>query len=221
LIQNSKQRGRVILLTSGIANEGKSFVSSYLGLSLAASNRRVIILELDIHSPQIIRKFNLDPKAKGLCDFLIGEATLEEIIQVSEANPNVSVISAGTCALNSQEMLEQDDLDQLISKLKLTYDDILIDTPPINFVSDAMVLLRVSDVTLYIVRQGFTKAWELNTIEKLYKQQKMPKLNIVFNGVKQDRHSEKHTLRYNYPQAAYGQYQQTSTMALKAFLTRF
>jgi tyrosine-protein kinase Etk/Wzc len=221
LAQNSKVPGRVTLLTSGIAAEGKSFVTSYLGLSLAASARRVIILELDIHSPQIIKKFNLDANAKGLCDFLLGEATLEEIIQVSELNPNVSVISAGTCTLNSQEMLEQDDLDQLINKLKESYDDILIDTPPINFVSDAMVLLRVSDITLYIVRQGFTRAWELASIEKLYKQKKIPKLNIVFNGVKKDRYNDKQIIRYAYTQSGANPYQQTPALALKSFLTRF
>ncbi|MBS7566823.1 polysaccharide biosynthesis tyrosine autokinase [Mucilaginibacter sp. Bleaf8] len=220
-IHATRQRGRVTLLTSSIANEGKSFVTSNLGVTLAVSGRKTIILELDLRKPKIHENFKLNPYHKGLSDYIEGTATINEIIQPSNYNDNLFVITAGTATFNPSELLEQQQVDMLLDDLRGIFDDILLDTPPINIVTDAMVLSRVSDVTLYVIRQGLTKAWELEMTEKLFKQHQIPKMNIVFNGVRKDKYS--YAENHNYARYGYTQEVQeyTAAVAIKSILKRF
>ncbi|WP_256010009.1 GumC family protein [Desertivirga xinjiangensis] len=181
-LHNKKDKGRVTLITSSIASEGKSFVTSNLGVTLAASGRKTIILELDMRKPKIAQNFNLH-ESKGLSDYLQGRADKHEIIQPSDIHPGLSVIGTGSLPDNPSELLEQIELDELIAWLRTEYDDILIDTPPIYLVTDALILSRLSDASLYLVRQDYTYKVHLEFIEQLRKEQKMPKMKIVFNGV--------------------------------------
>ncbi|WP_345951525.1 polysaccharide biosynthesis tyrosine autokinase [Mucilaginibacter sp. PAMB04274] len=217
----TRQRGRVTMLTSSIANEGKSFVTSNLGATLAASGRKTIILELDLRKPQIYKNFKLAVNHKGLSDYINGTASVDEIIQPSNYDDNLFVITAGTSTFNPSEMLEQEQIDVLLDELRSSYDDILLDTPPINIVTDAMVLSRVSDVTLYVIRQGLTKSWELDVTEKLFKQQQVPKMNIIFNGIRKDKYS--YTYNQGYSSYGYGKYatEYASGSTMKSFLRRF
>jgi tyrosine-protein kinase Etk/Wzc len=220
-VHGTRERGRVTLLTSSIANEGKSFVTSNLGATLAASGRKTVILELDLRKPQIYKNFKLPINHKGLSDYINGTATIDEIIQLSDYNDNLYIITAGTSTFNPSEMLEQPPVDALIEVLRSNYDDILLDTPPINIVTDAMILSRVSDVTLYVIRQGLTKAWELDITEKLFKQQQVPKMNIIFNGIRKDKYNYSNS--HNYAQYGYSQesQEQNPTVVIKSFLKRF
>ncbi|WP_207421476.1 GumC family protein [Desertivirga brevis] len=181
-LHNKKDRGRVTLITSSIASEGKSFVTSNLGVTLAASGRKTIILELDMRKPKISQNFSMDQQ-KGLSDFLQGRASKQEIIKPSEFHAGLSIIPTGSIPDNPSELLEQVELDELISWLRTEYDDILIDTPPIYLVTDALVLSRLTDAALYLVRQNYTYKVHLEFIEQLHKDNKMPKMKIVFNGV--------------------------------------
>ncbi|RZL05517.1 MAG: polysaccharide biosynthesis tyrosine autokinase, partial [Pedobacter sp.] len=181
-LHNKKDRGRVTLITSSIASEGKSFVTSNLGVTLAASGRKTIILELDMRKPKISQNFSLEQQ-KGLSDYLQGNAAKHEIIQPSEIHAGLSIIPTGALPDNPSELLEQVELDQLINWLRTEYDDILIDTPPIYLVTDALILSRLTDAALYLVRQNHTYKVHLEFIEQLRKDGKMPKMKIVFNGV--------------------------------------
>ncbi|WP_207532058.1 GumC family protein [Desertivirga arenae] len=181
-LHNKKDRGRVTLITSSIASEGKSFVTSNLGVTLAASGRKTIILELDMRKPKISQNFSMDQQ-KGLSDFLQGRASKQEIIIPSEFHAGLSIIPTGSIPDNPSELLEQVELDELINWLRTEYDDILIDTPPIYLVTDALVLSRLTDAALYLVRQNYTYKVHLEFIEQLHKENKMPKMKIVFNGV--------------------------------------
>jgi len=181
-LYENAEAGRVTLLTSGMAGEGKSFVTSNLGAALAASGRKTIILELDLRSPKISKYLNLQP-SMGISDYLQDKCYIEEIIQPSGFHENLFVASAGSLPEYPAELLVNDRMEELINWLCNHFDEVLIDTPPIKLVTDAMILSRFSDVNLFIVRHGYTHKSQLDFIKQLFAEQKMKNLNIIFNGV--------------------------------------
>lgn len=201
ILFNDVQTGRVTMFTSSVAGEGKSFVTSNMGAALAATSRRVIILELDMRRPKISTIFNLPEAHAGMSEFLRGEKTLEQIIQPSGLHANLSIVGAGAIPENPSELLDSFILDQLIQQLRREYDDILIDTPPLHLVTDAMLLARVCNVTLYLVKQGYTDKSELKFIKQTVKENKLPNMNIVFNGIQR----AKYGYGYKYDDSYYSE----------------
>ena len=179
---NAKDKGRVSLFTSSLSGEGKSFLVTNLGMTLAVSGRRTIILEFDFKKPQIAKNLKLDAAA-GLSDFLTKQATLEQIVQPSGLDKNLFVICAGSTPVNHAEIMENKDIQLLLLTLRTQYDDILIDSPPVFLVSDAMILGKTADLTVYVVRQAITTKAHLNYIESLQDEGKLPRMGIVFNGI--------------------------------------
>ncbi|GAB3925882.1 GumC family protein [Mucilaginibacter myungsuensis] len=198
-LHNKKPKGRVTLFTSSIAGEGKSFVATNLAVTLAAAKRKTILLELDMRIPKIHQILNLDTQHAGLTSYLNGEATLSDIIQPTALHPDLYVITTGAIPENPSELLETNRMTDLIEFLKLEYDDILIDSPPVHLVTDAMILADLCDVTLYVVRQAFTPSSELAFIKRTYAEKKLPNMNIIFNGVeKEGKYSYGYNLYSNY-----------------------
>jgi len=181
-LHGPRDGGRVTLVTSGMPGDGKSFITTNLAAALANTGRKTIIVELDFRKPAILSSFGLD-KPIGLNDYLSGRASKEEIVQHSEVNPNLFIIGAGQLSANPSELLEQSEMTGLIDWLRINFDEILIDTPPILLVTDAMILARYSDVNLYVIRQGYTHKSQLESVSQLWREHKLQKLNIVFNGV--------------------------------------
>jgi len=215
LHDNKKGQGRVTLFTSSISKEGKSFVSSNLAASLAASGRKTVILEMDLRKPKISSIFNLPTEHPGISDYLSSDIPTTDIIQPSGMVSNLDVIGAGYIPPNPSELLEKDRLNNLILSLKDEYDDILIDSPPLHLVTDAMIIARLADVSLYIIKQGYTGKSELEFIREVYEDEKLPKMNIIFNGIKQG----KYGYGYSYDNSYYTSKPKRST--LKLFLSRF
>lgn len=181
-LHDKKKSGRVTLITSSIAGEGKSFVASNLGVALAASGRKTVILELDLRKPKIATNFNVGT-GPGLSDFLDGHASIDQITRSSALHPNLSIIGTGTLPENPSELLEQIEIDELIEWLRSEYDDIILDTPPIFLVTDAMIISRVADASLYVVRQNFSYRKHLGFVKKIFKEHKLPRMQIVFNAI--------------------------------------
>lgn len=182
-LHGNKKKGRVTLFTSSISEEGKSFVASNIGTALAISGRRTIILELDLRNPKILNTFKLPINHPGLTEYLRKKFYKEEIIQASGIHPKLDIIGSGNKVSNPSELLEQVGLDRLITYLRDNYDDIILDTPPVKLVTDALILSRFADVTLYIIRQGHTHKSLLPFVQSLYTDQHFPKMNIIFNGI--------------------------------------
>ncbi|MGI4020898.1 MAG: GumC family protein [Janthinobacterium lividum] len=193
-----KEHGRVTLLTSSVAGEGKSFVSTNLATSLANADRKTVILELDLRKPKVAETFNLSKEHVGISDFLKGNATQTDIIQACGLVPNLDIISSGTIVQNPSELLEKKQLKDLISSLRNTYDDIIIDSPPVHLVPDAMILSRLTDITLYVIRQGFTEKAELDFIKELYQQKQLPNINLIFNGIERAKYGYGYHYSNNY-----------------------
>ena len=205
--------GKVTLLTSGMSGDGKSFVACNLGMALASTGRKTVILELDFRKPAISRSFELSNKT-GISSYLIGQATIDEIIQSSGKNPNLFIIGAGPQPPNPSELLEQPAMEEVLNWLRTTFDEILIDTPPVLLVTDALILSRFSDAVLYVIRQNYTYKAQLDQLKQLHREQKLQKLNIIFNGV------EKQENHYGY--AYYNEEKKPALKdAVKGFLKRF
>jgi tyrosine-protein kinase Etk/Wzc len=185
-VNNRKGKAKVTLFTSSIAGEGKSFVTSNIGTSLAASGKKTIILELDLRKPKITKIFDLDNTQPGLSDLLNGEATREEVIQPSGVHPNLFVMKSGAIPYNPSELLESAEMEQLINDLRFEFDNILIDSPPLRLVTDALILAPLCDICLYMVRHNYTSKSELNFIQEVYQAKKLPNMHLVFNGVHMD-----------------------------------
>ena len=209
-LYENKEKGRVTLVTSSVPGEGKSFVCSNLGAAFAFSGRKTVILEIDLRKPQIARNFNLPKNHAGISDFLNGKATISDTIQRSGINENLDVISSGSKISNPSELLETNRFKELIANLKDRYDDILIDSPPVHLVPDAMILSRLTDLTLYTIRQGVTEKGELKFIKELDEQKQLTNMNIVFNGIERS----KYGYGYKYNGKYYDQDKKGSTFRL-------
>ncbi|MXV17433.1 GumC family protein [Hufsiella ginkgonis] len=222
--------GRVTLFTSSIGSEGKSFVSSNLAVTLAYASRKTIILEMDLRKPKVSGIFDLNPDHPGIGDFLSGKTSdLGALIQKSNI-PGLDVLSCGPILPNPSELLETERLDELINLLKTTYDDIIIDSPPIHLVTDALIIARTADASVYMIRQGYTMKEELDFINEIDKAKRFPKFTIVFNGIRRDKFGYGYGYGYSY---GYGGYKnsyynsytdrekETFGTILKGFLRRF
>ena len=184
-LHGSKKTGRVTLITSSISGEGKSFVTANLGILLAGAGRRTIILDLDLHRPKLHKIFGLDENKGGIGNYLKGKNSFNAIVQSMDNIPNLDVISAGPEVENPSELLERGSLDELIVSLRQNYDDIIFDCPPLNIVNDALILSRLADVSLYVVRKNITQKTELMVIDQLHRDQRLPNMSIIFNCVNQ------------------------------------
>lgn len=187
-LRENKDDCMVVLLTSSISGEGKSFISSNLGLALAISGKKTIILELDLRKPQILGFLNSSSTHPGISDYLTDNASKEVIIQNSNIHPKLDVISSGSLPDDPSELLELVGVDSLIHWLKSRYDCIIIDSPPVNLVTDAKLLARLADFTLYVIRQGYTYKSLLPYIKVLIQEQKLPKIKLIFNAIEKGKY---------------------------------
>jgi tyrosine-protein kinase Etk/Wzc len=183
-LHGNNDSGRVTLFTSSVSGEGKSFVSSNLAVTLAYTNRKTIILEMDLRKPKITVNFGLSTEFEGISNYLNDESDdLKKLIRPSGI-PYLDLLSCGSILPNPSELLEKDKLDEMINKLKENYDEIIIDSPPIHLVTDALIIARVADTSLYVIRQGYTHKYELDFANEINNANRFPKFSIVFNGVK-------------------------------------
>ncbi|RFZ85757.1 polysaccharide biosynthesis tyrosine autokinase [Mucilaginibacter terrenus] len=216
--------GRVTLFTSSVGSEGKSFVSSNLAVTLAYASRKTIILEMDLRKPKISGVFNLSSEHPGISDYLAETANdVTKLIQPSGI-PGLDVLGCGPIQPNPSELLEKERLDDLINKLKESYDDILIDSPPIHLVTDAYIISRTADAVVYMIRQGHTLKDELDFINDVDSAKRFPKFTLVFNGIKRDQFN----YGYGYTNSYYSSYntytdkeKETLGSKLRTFLRRF
>jgi capsular exopolysaccharide synthesis family protein len=217
-LHGTNEKGRTTLFTSSIAGEGKSFVLHNLGIVLSLAGKKTILLELDLRRPTFLSQFNMDKKSLGLTDYLIGNATRSQIIQPLAISDNLFIIASGNVPPNPSELLEKKELKDLIEELKLEFDHILIDSPPVHLLTDAMIVAPMCDVTLYLIRQDFTPKQELGFIRELYIDKKLPRISLIFNAIKNAEYGG----GYNYQKNSYvKKARSTFKSRIKKFLNRF
>ena len=220
-VLSNNEGGKVCIVTSSTSGEGKSFVSANLSVTLAYAARKTIIMEMDLRKPKIASIFELPDEHLGISDYLENDhLNIDNLIRPSGI-PGLDVMSAGTIQDNPSELLEKVNLDNLIDILRKKYDFVIIDSPPIHLVTDALIIARVIDAALYVIRQGYTLKEELDFINEVKSENRFPKLNLIFNGIKR----EKYGYGYNYNNSYYNTYtsrpKNTFGRAMRGFLSRF
>ena len=176
------ERGKVLLVTSSMSSEGKSFVTVNMAITLAMSGKKVIILEFDLRKPKVSRMLGID-NTNGFSNYAIGKSRYEDIIVPSGIDENLFVLPSGPIPPNPAELILLLQTEELFTRLKEDFDYVFIDTSPIGLVADAQLLYKFADLTLYIVRQGYTYKQQLNIPNELYVTGKMPRICIIVNDV--------------------------------------
>ncbi len=171
-----------IIVTSSIPGEGKSFVSSNLALSLASSGKKVVLLDFDLRNPNTSQQFGLY-KQSGIIEYMTGEAIPEEITRTTEFT-NLSVVPAGISIGDHTELLLNGRLDNLFDYYEREFDYLILDTPPVDLVSDAYLLSEYCDITLLVMRHAHTPKRLVKRLSQDNKLKSLNKVAIVFNGVK-------------------------------------
>jgi capsular exopolysaccharide synthesis family protein len=190
---------KVILLTSNISGEGKTYISLNLATSLALLDKKVLLVGLDIRNPQIENYLGA-ASTVGITNYISDTGIkTSAIIQRTDIHPNLDVIYAGPVPPNPNELLMNSRLDDLFLELRNIYDYIILDTAPIGLVSDTFLLDRVADACLYIVKIGLTHKGSIKYLNTIHKQKKLKNLYAIANGV--DIHV---TNRHGYGYGGYG-----------------
>jgi len=188
---------KVILVTSTVSGEGKSFVSSNLAISLSLLGKKVVIVGLDIRKPGLNKVFQLSNKEKGITQYLSNpETDLMELVQPSDVNKNLFILPGGTVPPNPTELLARNGLDRAIETLKKNFDYVILDTAPIGMVTDTLLIGRIADLSVYVCRADYTHKAEYTLINELSFEKKLPNLCTVINGV--DLKKRKYGYYYGY-----------------------
>ncbi|NII84046.1 MULTISPECIES: GumC family protein [unclassified Pedobacter] len=174
---------KVILLTSSMSGEGKSFTAINLGNILALAGKKVLLMEFDLRKPGLSAKLGID-NSVGFSNYTISpEIKVTDIVKPLTINKNMFIISSGPLPPNPAETLLSEHTPGLIEELKAQFDYIIMDAPPIGIITDAQLLSVYADVTLYLVRQKVTQKDQLNIVEELFTSGKMKNLGIVVNDI--------------------------------------
>lgn len=180
----AEAKNPVILVTSGINGDGKSYVSSNTALSLAILGKKVVLVGLDIRKPMLANYFGLRDKGR-LTDYLAEpEVSIDDIIVPSGEHRNLDLIPCGTIPPNPAELLQTERVDELFAELRKRYDYIIVDTAPVALVSDTYHLDRIADMTIFVCRYKYTPAEMIDYINNMIAQKRMHNVACVLNGVK-------------------------------------
>ncbi len=171
---------KTIMVTSSISGEGKTFCSINIATVFALSDKKTVIVGVDLRKPKIFDDFNIENNI-GVVNYLIGQKTLDEVVQKTHI-PYLDVITCGPIPPNPSELIISEAMDEFIAQLKTRYDYIILDTPPVGLVADAIELSKFADVTLYIMRQNYTKKDMVTLLNNRYKRGELNNVSIIFNG---------------------------------------
>ena len=200
MLENDK---KVILVTSTVSGEGKSFISANLAISLSLLGKKVIIVGLDIRKPGLNKVFNIPRKEVGITQYLANpEKNLMDLVQPSDVSKNLYILPGGTVPPNPTELLARDGLDKAIETLKKNFDYVILDTAPVGMVTDTLLIGHVTELSVYVCRADYTHKNEYTLINELAENNKLPKLCTVINGL--DLKRRKYGYYYGY--GKYGKY---------------
>ena len=182
---NNPASTRKVMITSSIAGEGKSFVASNLALSMAATGRKVVLVDMDLYMPQIANMFNI-ANDYGIGEYLEGKKDVDHIIKKSTVSDNLFIVPAGNNDNdgNVSELLLNGKAQKLLDYLETVFDIVVVDTTPVLAITDAYTISSWCDVTVYVVRHGFTPKIHVQRLDDIAQLHRLKNIGIVFNGVK-------------------------------------
>jgi len=177
-----RKTGVFIMVTSAEPHDGKTYFSANLSGVYGLSNQKVLLIDMDLRKPNVSKLFELST-TKGLVDYLINNATLDEIIK-KDFSYGFDVILVGTVPPNPGDLIRSEELKQLLSQLKTMYDYIIFDTSPLGLVADAYTIAQMADANLIIVRSGKTnKNFFKNFISQINATNNLHNIYLVLNDI--------------------------------------
>jgi len=173
----------VILVTSSVSGEGKSFISTNMGAVMALTGKKTVILEFDIRKPKVLSGLQMSKKP-GISNYLVGNLELKDLVIPVPDYENLFILPCGPIPPNPSELLLDAKVTDMFVWLKANFDVVIVDTAPVGMVSDAMTLGKFADCTLYLARQGYTFKKQITLIDEMYTEKKLPRTSIIINDVK-------------------------------------
>ncbi|WP_281238829.1 polysaccharide biosynthesis tyrosine autokinase [Flavobacterium praedii] len=178
--KNNVAGAKTLMITSSVSGEGKTFCSINIATVFALSEKKTVIVGLDLRKPKLFEEFNLQ-NTVGVVNYLIDQKSLDEIVNPTSI-PFLDVILSGPIPPNPSELIMSDGMKELIEELKTKYDYIILDTPPVGLVADSLELSQYCDVTLYMVRQNFTKKEMITLLNNRVNRGELHNTSIILNG---------------------------------------
>ena len=194
---------RVVGVTSSIRGEGKSTTSINLSYALAMLGKKVLLLDADLRLPSIATKLGISGE-HGLSEMIIKLGGKRNDIQVMPESENWHVLTSGSIPPNPSEMLGSPEMKELIGELSENYDFIIVDLPPVNIVSDALIASEFLDGVIVVVRQDFSKRREVTKCVKHLELAGAKLLGFVMGGVSESHRKYKKKRGYGYGYSDYG-----------------
>ena len=171
---------KVIVITSSEPGEGKSTTAGNLALCMAQGDKKVILVDCDLRRPSIHKKFKVSNLA-GLSDVIIGKSDLSKVMH--RYNKNLVLLTSGKIPPNPSEMLSSKSMENLLEKLRENFDYVILDTPPVQAVTDSQILSTKADGTILVVRAERTKKESVNNAINLLKKVNANIIGTVLNGI--------------------------------------
>lgn len=195
-------KGKVVLVTSSVSNEGKTTFAANLAVIHAMLNKKVVIVNLDLRIPQLHMKFGIE-NTFGMSEILAGKATVNEVkysydqVNKDSVIHHLDIITSGAIPPNPAELIDSAKLDEILTELRNNYDTIIIDSPPMKVASESFVLAKKSDVVLYVLKSESSKIENLEYLEKVSKEFTSKSLGIVLVSI-QEKYMEMPVYDKNY-----------------------
>lgn len=194
----NREDGRVVLVTSTVKGEGKTFVSINTALTLAGGKSRVVIIGADIRNPQLQRYERESRRLKGLTEYLHGDLDVQEIIHQFPNNANMDIIYSGMIPPNPTDLLTNGRFGTLIEELRQDYQYIIIDSAPLLLVPDTLLIADTADATIYVSRSKHTKNDLIEFANKNIREHKIHNVGFILNDVNKHFFSYGHKYSYGY-----------------------
>ncbi len=172
-----------ILVTSAISGEGKSFIAANLAITLAATGKKVALIDFDLHNPSLTNNLNIK-EATGIADYFLKDADINDIIHQTDMHDNLYAVPAGHLSENASELLTNEYVEDLLNSLNDRFDYLIIDSAPVINVNDAYIISKYCDSTLYVVRHGYTPKLFMQQVSGDQKTNQLKNVGIVFNDVR-------------------------------------
>lgn len=172
---------KIITINSTISGEGKTFCAVNLASVIAISNKKTILIGLDLRKPKLHKVLNINNDI-GMSTYLIGKNSINEVIQKTEVE-NLDVIVSGPIPPNPAELIENHRMTEIIEELKKQYDYIIIDTPPVALVADALLVTRHAVANIFVIRQNYSSKSVIKFVNDLHNEKKLTNLSLLLNDV--------------------------------------
>lgn len=195
--------GQVIMVTSSITGEGKTFIASNLSLAYASYNKKVLLVGADMRKPKLDISLDMTKEDKGLSLYLHEKNITwkEVVVEKNPYNENLDIIFSGIIPPNPSNIISNGRFEAFINEAKLEYDYIVIDTAPTIYVNDTFLIADNADLTLYLTREDYTEKQLIDYAASLRDTSKLKNIAFIFNGIKQKTgygYNYKYSYNYGY-----------------------